>query len=149
MGKHPSIPIQTLPRVEVLAISSRERDCQSLQSILIHTNWAIHWAPDRYEAMLFLREHLVPVVVCPEEMHDATWRDLLAGTSQLAHPPKMLVYSHHASRGLGIDVLDSGAYDLLSTPLQRDEVLRAISLACRTWREEMRREEVHAAAMTA
>jgi DNA-binding NtrC family response regulator len=149
MGRHPSIAIRNLPRVEVLAISNRERDCQSLHSILIHTNWTIHWAPDRHEAMLFLEEHPVPVVVCPEEMPDATWKDFLSKASSLAHPPKVLVYSHRAVPGLGIDVLDSGGYDLLSTPLQRDEVLRAISLACRTWRDEMRRQEVLVTAMTA
>ena len=148
LGQSP-IPIRTPQRVEVLAISSRTRDCQSLQSILIHTNWLVHWAPDRYEAMLFLREHPVPAVVCPDEMPDATWRDLLADTSQLSNPPKVLVYSDNAAQGLGIDVLEAGGYDLLWTPLQRDEVLRAISLACRTWREEMRRHEGHAAAMTA
>lgn len=149
MGKHSSIPIRNLPRIEVLAISSRERDCQSLQSILIHTNWMIHWAPDRHEAVLFLREHPVPVVVCPEEMPDATWKDFLDDASRLAHPPKVLVYSHYAGRGLGIKVLESGGYDLLSTPLERDEVLRGISLACRAWRDELRREGVFAAAMTA
>lgn len=149
MGKHSSIPIRNLPRVEVLAISSRERDSRLLQSILIHTNWMIHWAPDRYEAMVFLREHPVPVVVCPEEMPDATWKGFLAEANRFAHPPKVLVYSHDADRGLGIEVLESGGYDLLSAPLEREEVLRAISLACRAWRDELRRQEVFAAVMTA
>ena len=146
MGEPHSIPIGPPQKVELLAISGRSKDCLALQSILVHTNWRVHWVADGYEAMLFLRHHPVPVFVCPEELPDATWKDVLAGTRELPNAPKVLVYS---SEPLGTEVLDLGGYDLLTTPLQRDEILRAISLACRTWREEIRRQEVHAAAMTA
>jgi len=149
MGEQHSIPILTPQKVELLAIRARSRDCLSLQSILIHTNWRVHWVADRHEAMLFLRDHPVPVLVCPEELPDATWRDLLAATYELTSPPKVLVYSDRADQNLGNRILDAGGYDLLSTPLQRDEVLRAISLACRTWREEIRRQDIHTVAMTA
>jgi len=149
MGEQHSIRIRTPQKVELLAISGRSRDCLTLQSILIHTNWLAHWVADAHEAMLFLRDHPVPVLVCPEELPDATWSELLLTTQDLVSPPKVLVYSERADQNLGNEVLDAGGYDLLSTPLQRDEVLRAISLACRTWREEVRRQEVHTAAMTA
>lgn len=149
MGEYRPISIQTPQRVELLVISGCEQDFLSLQSILIHTKWLAHWVADRHEAMLFLSDHPVPVVVCPEELPDATWREMLAATRELANPPKVLVYSGRTAQVLGIEVLDAGGYDLLSTPLQRDEVLRAISLACRTWREEIQRKEVHGAAMTA
>ena len=149
MGEHHSVPIRAAQKVELLAVRERSRDCLTLQSILIHTNWLVHWVADAHEAMLFLRDHPLPVLVCPEELPDATWSDLLAVTQELVSPPKVLVYSDQADHHLGSRVLDAGGYDLLSTPLQRDEVLRAISLACRTWREEIRRQHVHAAAMTA
>jgi len=149
MGEQHSIRIRTPQKVGLLAISGRSRDCLTLQSILIHTNWLAHWVADAHEAMLFLRDHPVPVLVCPEELPDATWSELLLTTQDLVSPPKVLVYSERADQNLGNEVLDAGGYDLLSTPLQRDEVLRAISLACRTWREEVRRQEVHTAAMTA
>jgi len=149
MGKYPSTLSRTPQRVELLAVSGCSRDRLSLESILIHTNWLVHWVADGYEAMLFLRDHPVPVFVCPEELPDTTWRDLVGATQELASPPKILVFADRADQSLGAEVLDAGGYQLLATPLQRDEVLRAISLACRTWREEIRRQEVHAAAMTA
>ena len=149
MGKQHSIPIRTPQKVELLAIRERSRDCLALQSTLIHTNWQVHWVADALEAMLFLNDHPVPVLVCPEELPDGSWSDLLAATQQLASPPKVLVYSDRADRNLGSEVLDAGGYELLSTPLQRDEVLRGISLACRTWREEIRGQLVQATAMTA
>jgi len=148
MGKQQSIPICTPQRVELLAIRDHSRDSLTLESIFIHTNWLVHWVADAHEAMLFLADHPVPVLVSPDELPDGAWNDLLASTEELPAPPKVLVYSGRADRGLGSEVLDAGGYDLLSTPLQRDEVLRAISLACRAWRDEIRR-ELRAAAMTA
>lgn len=149
MGEQHSIPIRTPQKVELLAIRERSKDCMALQSILIHTNWLVHWVADSLEAMLFLSENPVPVLVCPKELPDATWRDLLASTQELPSPPKILVYSDQADQNLGSEVLRAGGYDLLSSPLQRDEVLRGISLACRTWREEVRGQAVQATAMTA
>src|SRR5579872_5693689 len=145
MGEQHSIPIRTPQRVELLAIRAGSRDCLALQSILIHTNWVA----DAHEALLFLSDHPVPVLVCPEELPDATWSDLLASTQELPHPPKVLVYSGRTDQDLGSEVLNAGGYELLSTPLQRDEILRATSLACRTWREETRGQVLYAAAMTA
>jgi DNA-binding NtrC family response regulator len=149
MRQQHSIPIRAAQKMELLAIRARSRDCLTLQSILIHTNWLVHWVADAHEAMLFLSDHPLPVLVCSEELPDGTWSDLLAATQELVSPPKVLVYSDQADHHLGSQVLGAGGYDLLSTPLQREEVLRAISLACRTWREEIRRQEVHAAVMTA
>ena len=136
-------------KVELLAVHGRPREFLSLQSILLHTNWLVHWVADRYEAMLFLRDHPVPVLLCPEALPDGIWSDLLAATQELGTPPKALVYSDRADPNLVTEVMDAGGYDFLSAPLQRDEVLRAISLASRTWREEIRRQEFCAVAMTA
>jgi len=136
-------------KVELLAVHGRPREFLSLQSILMHTNWAVHWVADQYEAMLFLRDHPVPVLLCPEALPDGMWSDLLAATQELGRPPKALVYSEGADPNLVTEVMDAGGYDFLSAPLQRDEVLRAISLASRTWREEIRLQEFHSAVMTA
>jgi len=149
MGKQHSMPIRTPRRVELLAIRAGSRDCLTLQSIFVHTNWLVHWVGDAHEATLFLRDHPVPVLVCPEKLPDDTWRGLLASTEELTIPPKMLVYSDRADKDLGSEVLHAGGYELLSTPLQRDELLRAVSLGCRTWRDELRRQDIHATAMTA
>lgn len=149
MGEQHSIPIRTPQRVELLAIRANSRDCLTLQSIFVHTNWRVHWVADAHEAMLFLTDHPVPVLVSPEELPDGAWSDLLASTQDLPIPPKVLVYSDRADQELGSEVLDAGGYDLLSTPLQRDEILRVVSLACRTWRDELRRQDMHATAMSA
>ena len=56
--------------------------------ILLHTNWQVHWVADLYKAMLFLKEHSVPMMVCPRELPDATWSELLEAVHQSPKPPK-------------------------------------------------------------
>ena len=144
-----SIQSRSALKLELLAVSDQSRSSQLLRSILLHTNWLVHWVAGRQEAMLFLRDHPVPVFVCPEELPDGSWRRLLTAAASLDNPPKVLVYSNRADRDFANEVLEAGGYDILSTPLQQDEVLRAISLASRTWRDEVRRYGYLAAAMTA
>ena len=143
-------PVRRARRVELLTISGCSKDCLSLRSILSHTNWLVHWVADRYEALLFLQEHDVPVVVCPKVLPDATWRELLGAVRQFRNPPNVLVYSEQADGDFGIEVLNAGGYDLLPTPLQQDEVLRAVSVACRAWHSDARQtQNIGAAVMTA
>jgi DNA-binding response OmpR family regulator len=143
-------PAQRARRVELLTISTPSKDCLALRSILLHTNWLVRWVADQYEAVLFLKEHAVPVIVCPRQLPDATWSELLDAVSQLPNPPNVLVYGDQADREFGIGVLNAGGYDLLTTPLQQDQVLRAISVACRAWHDDARqRHMLHVAAMTA
>jgi len=149
MREQYSVPISRLQRVELLAVGAGSKDCQSLQSILSHTNWLVHWVADQHEALLFLEEYPVPVLLCPALLPDAAWSDLLHAIQVHPAPPKVLVYSSSTDSTLGCKVLEAGGYDLLATPFDRDQVLRTISLACRTWREEIRRQSAQAAAMTA
>ena len=143
-------PVKRGRKVELLTIRTPSRDYLSLRSILFHTNWLVHWVADLYEATIFLEDHAVPVVVCPRDLPDATWGELLDAVRRLPNPPNVLVYSDEADQGFGIEVLNAGGYDLLPTPFQRDEVLRAISVACRAWHDGVRqRQTLGAAVMTA
>jgi DNA-binding NtrC family response regulator len=127
---------KTGPRLEVLTINNEDRDCSSLQSIIRHTNWVFHCVPDLAKALEFLNEHFVPVIVCSKELPDATWKDVLVAVAAFPIPPKVLVHSHQADDAFWMEVLKSGAYDLLPVPFNAEEVLRLVSLACRKWKDD-------------
>ena len=127
---------KTGARLEVLTINSEGHDCASLQSIMRHTNWVFHCVPDLAQAVQFIEKRFVPVIVCSKELPDATWRDVLAAMARFPIPPKVLVYSHQADDAFWMEVLKSGAYDLLPVPFNAEEVLRLVSLACRAWKDE-------------
>ena len=133
------------PRLEVLTINNEGHDCACLQSIMRHTNWAFHCVPDLAQALEFLEKRFIPVVVCSNELPDATWKDVLAAMARFPIPPRVLVYSHQADDAFWMEVLKSGAYDLLPVPFNAEEVLRLVSLACRNWIDEAKTvEKAHA-----
>ncbi|PYT34325.1 MAG: hypothetical protein DMG58_05195 [Acidobacteria bacterium] len=123
-------------RLQVLTINNEGHDCASLRSIMRHTNWVFHCVPDLAKALEFLGRHFVPVIVCSKELPDATWKDVVAAMARFPIPPKVLVYSHQADDAFWMEVLKSGAYDLLPAPFSAEEVLRLVSLACRKWKDD-------------
>ena len=127
------------PRLEVLAIIPDGRDFAALQFIMLgHTNWHLHRATDLPTALSFLETHAVPVLLCSKELNGATWKDTLKAVERFPNPPAVLVHAFQADDALWMEVLNSGGYDLLGSPLIGEEVLRVISLACRKWHDEVK-----------
>jgi DNA-binding NtrC family response regulator len=121
-------------KLEVLAINNDKKDCEALRSIMVaHTNWIFHCVPSLSKAMQFLEKNLVPVIVCSKELPGGTWKDVLAAVRRFPNQPEVLVYTAQADDRLWLEVLNSGCYDLLPVPFNRDELLRLISLASRKW----------------
>jgi DNA-binding NtrC family response regulator len=120
-------------KLEVLTINNDKKDCALLRSIIGHTNWIFHCVPDLSGAIRFLEKNMVPVVVCSKELPGGTWKNVLAAARRFPNPPEMLVYTAQADDRLWMEVLNSGGYDLLPVPFNRDELLRLISLASRKW----------------
>ena len=104
--------------------------------MLGHTNWTLHHATDIPTALSFLEKHPVPVVLCSKELNGATWKDMLKAVERFPNPPAVLVHAVQADDALWMEVLTSGAYDLLRTPFITEDVLRVISLAGRKWNDE-------------
>ena len=125
--------------VSVLAVSPYEEDHACLRMIFSHSNWKIFRAQDCREAMDFVSQNSVAVVVSERDLPDGDWRQLLELLSSLPAPPLLVVTARNADDSLWAEVLNLGAYDVLSKPLDRAEVTRIISLAWLHWKEELER----------
>ena len=137
-------PFKNLPRISpadqtvaVLAVSPFEEDHACLRTIFDHSNWKIFNAHGCHEAMDFLEENRMAVLVCERDLPDGNWKNLLESLSTLRVPPLLVVTSKHADDSLWAEVLNLGAYDVLSKPFDRAEVTRIISLAWLHWKEEL------------
>jgi len=73
------------------------------------------------------------VVICDGSESDSNWRLLVREMGELASPPALIVSSRLADERLWAEVLNLGGYDVLSTPFDRREVLRACFLAWQNW----------------
>ncbi len=139
-------PFQNLPEISpadktvaVLAVSPYEEDHARLRMIFEHSNWRISSARGCHEAVRFLQTNRMAVLICECDLPDGSWRDLLEALSLLPYPPLLVVASQRADDSLWAEVLNLGAYDVLSKPFDRAEVTRIISLAWLHWKEQMAR----------
>lgn len=125
--------------VSVLAVSPYEEDHACLRMIFSHSNWKIFRALNCREAVDFVSKNSVAVVVSERDLPDGDWKRLLELLSTLPTPPLLVVTAKDADDSLWAEVLNLGAYDVLSKPLDRAEVTRIISLAWLHWKEELER----------
>ncbi|MEP6534766.1 MAG: response regulator [Bryobacteraceae bacterium] len=122
--------------VKVLAVSTEERDHNSLRHILDHSAWKLFGARTIAGAVETVRRHRIPVAMTSRDLPDGDWTDLLAQLQQLPEPPEVIVMSAGCDNRLWLDVLESGAYDLIQKPLAKGDVFRIVSLAWRQWHDQ-------------
>jgi FixJ family two-component response regulator len=126
----------------VLSISPIEDDHNSLEQIFSEFRWTLHRALTLPSAMAFLLKNRDPVVICERDLAPATWKDMLDGAIVLPQPPCVVVTSRLADEHLWAEVLNVGAYDVLAKPFEREEVIRIVSLASRSWHDQYLRTRV-------
>jgi CheY-like chemotaxis protein len=122
--------------VPVLLVSSHQPDRDSLSQILSRPQWKLLGSSRYREALLFLRQSRVPLVICNGELPDCNWRLLLDSLADLPDPPKLIVSSRLADERLWAEVLNLGGYDVLPTPFDAGEVLRVALQAAECWERQ-------------
>jgi DNA-binding NtrC family response regulator len=117
----------------VMLVSRLERDHVALKTILSRSNWRLHSASVRGEAVTLMRRQSIPVVMCVGDARDCTWKQLLDDAARIPAGPRVVVSSRWADDHLWAEVLQAGAYDFLTMPWEPREVLPVISLAWQSW----------------
>ncbi|MGA2589193.1 MAG: hypothetical protein ABSH32_04705 [Bryobacteraceae bacterium] len=122
--------------VKTVAILPSRDDQYSLNEIFRHSRWDLHLLPALRNTRKMLNEVAPGVVIAGSSLPDGSWKDVLRELSHMQQPPPLIVTSGLADERLWAEVLNLGGYDVLSTPFQADEVVRAVSLAWRHWRDQ-------------
>lgn len=137
-------PFENLPElspadrtVAVLAVSPYIEDHRCLYGIFNHSNWRIAVVRTRQEAIQYLQANQMSVLICESRLPDGIWKDMLEELRRLPIPPLLVVASSEADDNLWAEVLNLGAYDVLSKPFDRAEVTRIISLAWLHWKDQL------------
>ena len=132
---------ETIPSPEgaavVLAVSPVPADRVRLREILSQGNWKLHEATSFCEALAFLRDQSVPVLLCERDHAGGNWEELLKATAKLPAPPKLIVFSRLADEALWANVLNLGGFDVLMTPFEPEEVLRVAFAAWSRWERDL------------
>ena len=120
--------------VEILLVTSANADYACLCHIIEHSKWKLHRVVSCQEALAFLQQHPVGVVISEANLPDGCWKDLLAELAGVGCPPNLIISSRLADEQLWAEVLSLGGYDVLMTPFEREEVFRVGSYAWMDWR---------------
>jgi DNA-binding NtrC family response regulator len=81
----------------------------------------------------------MPVVICESCLPDGNWKDILSQVTVLPDAPRLIVTSREPGESLWAEVLNMGGYDVLTTPFEKNEVMRAVSRAWQSWVDEWSR----------
>jgi DNA-binding NtrC family response regulator len=136
MGGRSKEPIPSLEGIAlVLAVNPLTADRVRLRDILFQGNWKLHEASDCREALALLRGLSVPVLRCERDQADANWEDLLKAMARLPAPPNLIVFSRLADESL-YGSAESGGFDVLVTPFEREEALRITFAAWSRWERD-------------
>jgi len=117
--------------LSALWVGHSKTDGSLLHEIFRKAGWRLFAARERRRAMNCLVRNPVQVVIAERDLPDWNWKKVLGDLRLLASPPQLIVTSRDADDYLWAEALNVGAYDVLSQPLDRDEVERVVASARR------------------
>ncbi len=124
------------PAITVLSVSPSRRDHEYLASILGQSVWRLLCVSTCAEAWRLLHQPPVTVIITECQFPGGLgWRDLLEEVSSMQVAPPVVVATRGVDDTLWREALEAGAFDLLTKPLDPDEVRRVISLSWRSARD--------------
>jgi CheY-like chemotaxis protein len=142
-GSMPEPPPNHSPgTITVLSLSPAENDHAVLEqtfresSLTLYPNCRLTLQRSRTlaSALAALRKHRIPVVLCDRDGQPEAWREILQAGKELSAPPCVIVTSRLADDRLWAELLNDGAFDLLSKPFNKADVIRIVHLAWVHWK---------------
>jgi CheY-like chemotaxis protein len=127
--------------VAVLSHSGSENDHAVLarafrdSSLTLYPNCrlTLQPSPTLASTLALLRTHRIPIVLCDDDACPEAWREILRACKLLPAPPCVIVTSRLAGDRLWMELLNEGAFDLLSKPFDPPNVMRIIHSAWVHW----------------
>ena len=138
MKKQPASETNPTRIVTVLSVSPLAEDHFSLQAIFNRSKWELYRADCLASAQAIMRKREIGVVICECNLSPGTWLDVLEEGRLLPNAPSLIVTSRFADDRLWVEALNLGAYDVLSKPFERMELVRSVSLAWLHWYHNQR-----------
>jgi DNA-binding NtrC family response regulator len=138
-------------QIALLFITTSHEDYAELAGIIAKSSMCLksQWKPETCGsvgvALGLLRNQRIPIILC-EHTGDDSWKDLLEQTGEVPGGPYVIVTSRIADEQLWSQALNLGAYDVLSTPFNPEEVARVLSSAWDRWTGVAERSEAVAEA---
>ena len=113
----------------ILALLAGQSDRDLLRSAARNHQWSIAFADSGAEAQTLLASTQAPIALCDRDALASNWRPAIEELAACSRHTCILLISSVADDYLWNEVVRHGGYDVLSKPLQHDELVRAVKLA--------------------
>src|SRR6476660_9011287 len=129
------------PKAILVVGGSKENQLGNcLQEVFRHAlfryfNWSMRQFQTCQQALAFLRQNPLPLIISWCEMPDGNWKDLLRQLPLLTKPPLLAVSYRPTGRCFWSEVISLGGYDVLVKPFGAPDVFRLVSLAWENWKD--------------
>lgn len=144
--KEMSVPRETdtdpVNIITVLSVSSSEDEHAALEQafreseVTLYPNCrvALQRSASLKSALAALRDNPIPIVLFDGDSRPGAWREMVLGIKGLPSPPCLILTAHQADDRLWAEALSNGAFDVISKPFQKTDVVRIVTAAWRRWR---------------
>jgi DNA-binding NtrC family response regulator len=122
--------------VTVLLISADEKDHLFVRRALGHSNWTLYRCYNLAEAVQWLRNPSISVVITDDRLEGNDWHDVFRLTENLPWMPQVIVTTGKPETELWAEVLNAGAYDVLVKPWDERELFHVVSHAWLAWKRD-------------
>jgi DNA-binding response OmpR family regulator len=116
-------------------VSGSRSELHLLDCLFAGSGWNLSTAETLAAAGESLQRNVFPVVLCDARLPDGDWKDLLRVANELNEPPRVIVTSRLADDSLWAEALNLGAFDVLPSPFNPQEVFWTLTSAWRSWKE--------------
>ena len=114
--------------IPILLVAPRQDDRERLQFLLGETAWDV--VPSSWEdALVNYRRSSNPIVVCDIDMGCRPWRETMRQL-RAARPDACVIFiAEECANGFREEVMHGGAFDLLTRPFTREDLLLTLLFA--------------------
>lgn len=118
----------TLPCLWALLVYDAEEPLRAVEQHLLAQGISTRRVRNCSEVLAMLRESFPPaVVVTDTSLPDGGWADVLKATCACPSYPPLIVVSRLADVSLYLDIMESGAYDLVVPPLASADLAHIVN----------------------
>ena len=117
------------PRIRVLVVMPNPPDRSAFAEIATRAHWDLRMASSSDSAGEILKHHPADVIVCDRDVRPAGWREAMESLAAQSPQSRFILTSPATDEKLWLEVIERGGYDVITTPLHQDRVVRAINQA--------------------
>lgn len=122
----------TVPPYSILIVDDEQGNVESLGRIFQREGFQIHTAFDGREGLDVFRQHPTDIVLCDVMMPQLDGLDLLKALKTVSPHTQVIMMTAYGSIDRAVEAMRRGAYDFVTKPLKRQDIVKLIQKALET-----------------